>query len=132
MGRDHLWGVPKLVREDVREQVKTVGKERPRIESIQVIRAIAFILIFLSHVELIATGPIGVSLFLVLSGFCMTYAYLDRPEKTPRPSLSNNLRFAGGKVKKLYPLHVITLLFVAVVIFGGLILYKGSGAEVAE
>ena len=89
-------------------------------------------LIFLSHVELTSTGPIGVSLFLVLSGFCMTYAYLDRPEKTPTPSLRNNLRFAWGKVKKLYPLHVITLLFVALVIFGGLILHKGSGKEIAE
>lgn len=109
-----------------------LSKERPRIESIQVIRAIAFMLIFLSHVELTSTGPIGVSLFLVLSGFCMTYAYLDRPEKTPTPSLRNNLRFAWGKVKKLYPLHVITLLFVALVIFGGLILHKGSGKEIAE
>ena len=109
-----------------------MGKEKPRIESIQIIRAIAFILIFLSHVGLISTGPIGVSLFLVLSGFCMTYAYLDRPEKTPIPNLRNNLRFAWGKVKKLYPLHVITLLFVALIIFGELILHKGSGTEIPE
>ena len=109
-----------------------VNVERQRIESIQVIRAIAFILIFLSHVELIATGPIGVSLFLVLSGFCMTYAYLGRPEKMPRPSPRNNLRFAWSKVKKLYPLHVITLLCVALVIFGGLVLHQGSGAEMTK
>jgi len=32
----------------------------------------------------------------------MTYAYLDRPEKTPRPSFTNNMRFAWEKVKKLY------------------------------
>ena len=37
------------------------------------------------------------SLFLVLSGFYMTYAYLDRPEKIPRLSLVNNLKFAWGK-----------------------------------
>ena len=109
-----------------------MSEGRPRIESIQVIRAIAFILIFLSHVELTSTGGIGVSLFLVLSGFCMTYAYLDRPEKTPSPGLVTNLKFASGKVRKLYPLHVVTLLFVALVIFGGLILHKGSGKEIAE
>ena len=62
----------------------------------------------------------------------MTYAYLDRPEKTPIPNLRNNLRFAWGKVKKLYPLHVITLLFVALIIFGELILHKGSGTEIPE
>ena len=112
--------------------MKTVSKERPRIKSVQVIRAIAFILIFLSHVELISTGPVGVSLFLVLSGFCMTYSYLDKSEKTPCPSFMNNLKFARDKIKKLYPLHVVTLLFVALVIFGELILYNGSGTEIAK
>ena len=109
-----------------------MNRVKQRLESIQVIRAVAFILIFLSHVELTSTGGIGVSLFLVLSGFCMTYAYLDRPEKTPSPSIRNNLKFAWGKIKKLYPLHVVTLLFVALVIFGGLILHRGSVKEIAE
>lgn len=105
---------------------------KQRLSSLQVIRAIAFILIFLSHVELISTGPIGVSLFLVLSGFCMTYAYLDRPDKTPKAGFVNNIKFAYGKVKKLYPLHVVTLLFVALIIFGGLILHKAPEKEIAE
>lgn len=105
---------------------------KQRLASIQVIRAIAFILIFLSHVELISTGPIGVSLFLGLSGFCMTYAYLDRPEKTPSPSFVNNLKFTWGKIKKLYPIHFETLIFVAIIVFGGLLLHKASGKEFAE
>lgn len=109
-----------------------LSETKRRIESIQVIRAIAFILIFLSHVELISTGPIGVSLFLVLSGFCMTYAYLDRSEKTPAPSLGNNLKFTWRKLKKLYPLHVVTLLFVALIVFGGMVLHHASGKELAE
>lgn len=105
---------------------------KQRLIPIQVIRAIAFILIFLSHVELLSTGPIGVSLFLVLSGFCMTYAYLDRPEKIPSPGFVNNVKFSWRKVKKLYPLHVATLLFVALVVFVELILHKASGKEIAE
>lgn len=105
---------------------------KDRLQSLQAIRGVALLYIFLSHVELIATGPIGVSLFLVLSGFCMTYAYLDRPEKTPKLSLVNNLKFAWGKVKKLYLLHLVTLLFVALIVFGGLILQKGLEEEMAE
>lgn len=105
---------------------------KDRLQSLQAIRGVALLCIFLSHVELIATGPIGVSLFLVLSGFCMTYAYLDRPEKTPKLSLVNNLKFAWGKVKKLYLLHLVTLLFVALIVFGGLILQKGLEEEMAE
>lgn len=105
---------------------------KERLQSIQVIRAIAFILIFLSHVEIVSTGPIGVSLFLVLSGFCMTYAYLDRPEKIPSPGLMNNAKFAWQKVKKLYPLHVVTLLFVSLIVFGGLFLHRVSYTEIAE
>lgn len=95
----------------------SIVKHRQR--SIQSIRAIAFILIFFSHVELSATGPVGVSMFLVLSGFCMTYAYLDRPEKTTRPCFVNNVKFAWRKVRKLYPLHIVTLLFVTVIILWG-------------
>ena len=79
-----------------------------------------------------ATGPVGVSLFLILSGFCMTYAYLDRPEKTPAPGVGNNLKFAWRKLSKLYPLHVVTLLFVALIIFGGMALHHASGKELAE
>ena len=89
-------------------------------------------MIFLSHAELVSTGPIGVSLFLALSGFCMTYAYFGRPEKTPEPSVKNSFRFAGKKVRKLYPLHLVTLLFVALVIFGGLVARHASGRELAE
>ena len=54
---------------------------KPRLQSVQGLRAIAFILIFLSHTEIVAAGPAGVSIFLVLSGFCMMYAYVDRPVK---------------------------------------------------
>ncbi|MBQ6076233.1 MAG: acyltransferase [Lachnospiraceae bacterium] len=107
-------------------------QEQQRIVSIQAVRAIAFILVFLSHVELIPTGGIGVSLFLVISGFCMTYSYLDRPEKLPEPGLASHFRFVKGKIRKLYPLHLTALLLVAAVIFAGLFIHKAPGKEIAE
>ena len=45
--------------------------------SLQGIRAIAFLGIFLYHCELIETGPWGVSIFLILSGFLMSYNYYN-------------------------------------------------------
>lgn len=103
-----------------------------RLQSLQAVRGLAFIMIFLSHVELTATGPMGVSIFLVLSGFCMTYAYLDKPEKTPTPGFVNNLKFSWKKVKKLYPLHIVTLLFIAFIVFAELALHKASGEELLQ
>ena len=101
-----------------------------KIDSLQVVRALAFLLIFLSHVEIISTGPIGVSIFIVLSGFCMTYSYLDRPEKIKDPSVTNNFHFSIGKIKKLYPLHVVTLTAVAVVVFSELFRQKASVSNI--
>ena len=89
-------------------------------------------LVFIDHADLTSGLVITISLFFVLSGFCMTYAYLDRPERIPRPSIASNLRFTWGKIKKLYPLHIVTLLFVAIAILGGLVLHRASGAEIAE
>lgn len=85
-----------------------------RIQSIQVIRAVAFILIFLSHAEVLAGGTTGVSLFLVLSGFCMAYAYWERlggVQKTG--NIKDNAAFSAQKILRLYPLHICTLLAVA-------------------
>lgn len=85
--------------------------DKSRLLSIQGLRAFAFIFVFLSHIEIIATGPAGVSIFFVLSGFCMAYAYTDRSEEL----VGGGGEFAAYKIKKLYPLHVSTLLFVALV-----------------
>lgn len=85
-----------------------MSKVTQRLESPETLRAIVFMLMFLFHVELIATGPVGVSLFLLLSGFCIIYAYLDRPEKIPSPV--NNFKFIVRKKKKLYPLCLVMFL----------------------
>ena len=75
-----------------------------------------FLAIFLSHVELTSTGAFGVSIFIILSGFCLVYAYLSRTGDLGIPrGISNNIKFASKKIAKLYPLHVVTLLAVAAV-----------------
>lgn len=89
-------------------------------------------MIFLSHVGLTSTGPIGVSIFLVISGFCMTYAYIDKEDKVPKASVKNNLFFTVRKIKKLYPLHALTLALVALIIFADLIVHKVATKEIVE
>lgn len=61
-----------------------------RLNSIQIIRALAFIAIFLSHVELTSTGAAGVSIFFVLSGFCLIYTYYP----------NQNLEIGGGYIRR--------------------------------
>ena len=52
--------------------------KKGKINSLQAIRALAFIEILIAHCEGPASGACGVSIFLILSGFLMIYSYLDR------------------------------------------------------
>ena len=82
---------------------------RKQIESLQILRAIAFLEIFLGHCGItFFTGAFGVSIFIVLSGFCMGLNYLPKEEKLSLSPVSN-VKNALGKVKKLYGLHLIML-----------------------
>lgn len=95
-----------------------------RIDSLQVIRAIAFMGVFLYHAIRTfpgegalynffanSPGPWGVSVFFVLSGFLMTYSYWNRP---PHNTFRGSVLFSIKKIKKLYPLHLLMLFFGAV------------------
>lgn len=89
------------------------GKEKlPKLESLQALRAIAFLGIFTSHCALSDMGSWGVSVFLILSGFVMIYNYLPNYEKADI-SFKSNLAFSFNKIKRLYPLHI----FMTVVAF---------------
>ena len=82
-----------------------------KIQALQGLRTVAFFAIFLSHSrigQLGCLGAWGVSVFFVLSGFLMLYSYYPR-EETP----AFGLRFAWRKIRTLYPLHLITMLFAA-------------------
>lgn len=104
--------------------------KRKRIHALQIVRVLAFLAVYLCHATrstghkefifrllYLPTGPWGVSVFLVLSGFVMMYAYWDRPLNK---SFKDSFTFACIKLKPLYPLHLVMLLvgFIHHLIFG--------------
>lgn len=93
-----------------------------RIESLQALRALAFFGIFFAHCEFFFNwAHLGVSVFYVMSGFLLFYNYRDAELGV---SLKDSFRFAIGKIKKLYPLHIImTFCMVALRIA---MLYRGG------
>lgn len=84
-------------------------KKEKRIDSIQILRAIAFLEIFLGHCGInFFAASFGVAIFMVLSGFCMAINYLPK-EKSLSLSPLKNMKFGISKVKKLYGLHLVML-----------------------
>lgn len=80
-----------------------------KIKSLQGLRTIAFLMVFLLHTGLTDTGEIGVSIFFVLSGFVMFLRYQNEDLDT---SVKGLFKFSINKISKLYTLHVMTMLFV--------------------
>ena len=90
--------------------------ENKRLEGIQILRAIAFLEIFLGHCGVQwCAASFGVSIFVILSGFCMAINYLPKVDK-----LSLNpvqcVKFSVSKIKKLYPLHLMMLAVIYVLV----------------
>ena len=78
-----------------------------RIDSLQAVRALAFLGIFVSHSELSSQlGAWGVSVFFVLSGFLMVFTYAGKELST---SPGDAFRFSVGKIRKLYLLHIVMM-----------------------
>lgn len=85
-----------------------MGFGKAKIMSLQALRTWAFLGIFLTH----ATAPInwpnlGVSTFFVLSGFL---TYYQEDGKIMKCGIRSSVIFSWKKIKKLYPLHLITML----------------------
>lgn len=81
---------------------------KEKLDSLQALRALAFLGIFSSHAVVgNSLGAWGVSIFIVMSGFLMTYNYND---KLLEPvTIKNSLCFSLHKIRKLYGLHIVTL-----------------------
>lgn len=73
--------------------------------SIQTLRGLAFLSIFIYHAGLIPSGgALGVSIFFVLSGFLLMYrSNGEQMECSP----VNNFKYSWKHIRKIYPLHLI-------------------------
>ena len=93
--------------------------KKQRIQTLEALRAIAFIAVMFSHTGVTLfkdAGEWAVSLFLILSGFVAIYSQYD---KEIAPSFKSNFKYAVNKIKKLYLLHVITTLSMVIFNFVG-------------
>lgn len=82
---------------------------KKRLESIEALRALACIAIFLFHSGIRVSGSGASCLFIMLSGFTLSYSELRRDSFT-KPQLIGSLRSAVKRVWKLYPLYIICML----------------------
>lgn len=95
--------------------------DRQTIYSIQALRGMAFGGVFASHSGIKCfggAGAWGVSVFLVLSGFIMTYSYYGSG-RVELVSFRNNILFARDKIKRLYLLHFLSTFAMAVFMIVG-------------
>ena len=80
-----------------------------KLSSLQSLRAVAFIGIFLQHAEApVSWSALGVSIFFVMSGFLMSLNHKTDLEIIP--SFRYCSSFSLIRIKKLYLLHIITML----------------------
>lgn len=104
-----------------------------RLISIQALRAWAFLGIFLSHAgAAVKWSALGVSVFFTLSGFLM---YKKHSNDEINLSYSDRAKFSWNRISKLYPLHLITMFFVAALVIMARIHYiglRGVAITIAE
>lgn len=101
---------------------------RRQIDPLTGIRGVAAAWVVLLHVQLltpqllppipgvsalIGAGGLGVDLFFILSGFVISYTYLDRLHHRRRGDVA---RFLVLRVARIYPAHLATLLLVAALV----------------
>lgn len=82
-----------------------------KINSLQSLRAFAFVVVLLSHCEFpMILGQMGVSIFFILSGFCFAINYIPKADTLPRRFVGC-VRFGISRIKKLYLIHILMLFF---------------------
>lgn len=93
---------------DTVKYMNSISKKE-KLNGLQALRGFAFLGIFLGHanVGLKYTSGWQVSAFIVMSGFLLVFNYYDR--EVPCGFISN-IKYSFSKIKRLYPLHLITTL----------------------
>lgn len=81
---------------------------RKKIDSLQALRALACLCVFLNHCQFPHVALWSVTVFLMLSGYVLTLSSLSKPAMES-PTLKSAFRFSARKIGRLYALHVITL-----------------------
>lgn len=84
-----------------------------KLKTMQGIRAIATIGIFLFHSGFVPQGTFPVTLFFMLSGFLMFYSKGGREDYDS--FIDWNKRYVWKKLKQFYPLHLITFFIACIV-----------------
>lgn len=83
------------------------SKPSRKIQSLQALRGIAFLGIFLFHANTsVGWAGLGVSIFFVMSGFLLMLHYGERGGQM---TLKDSIFFSLKRIKKLYPLHIVTM-----------------------
>lgn len=77
------------------------------IYSLQGLRVLAMLAIFLFHASLLPNGIFPVTFFFILSGFVL---YLNYSTKINSSSILENFKWGINKIKKMYPIHIIALI----------------------
>jgi peptidoglycan/LPS O-acetylase OafA/YrhL len=93
-----------------------ISEEWRVIPGLDGLRAIAILLVFASHSDLMEFGWVGVQLFFVLSGFLITGILLEMKESLPRREYF--VKFYGRRFLRIFPLYYFYLASMAVVAYG--------------
>lgn len=86
---------------------------KPRLERLEILRALACIGVFTSHCYISTLGAWGVSVFIMLSGFLLVYNGLDRADSFPA-DIRGCARYSLKKIVRLYPLYFFSLVLMIV------------------
>lgn len=95
---------------------RPIVRRRPTLDALTALRFVAALWVLLFHVvghpptnpvyRLISRGYVGVSLFFVLSGFILTYRYLDVDAQQLRGTVR---AFVWARVARIYPVYLLAL-----------------------
>ena len=85
------------------------------IKSLQGLRVLGMLGIFLFHSGLLLKGTFPVTFFFMLSGFVL---YYSNSAKINSFNIKENLKWIRNRMKKLYPIHIITFIMSIVIRWG--------------